>query len=105
MSGHRWGREEIVDDCMALTECLACGTYLGAADSDQPCPVLPLRPSPPVHWHVLSEDGVAYRVGTWQHGEWVPGSWWRARRELRGLRKDGEPNARLVRKPYAGWPL
>ncbi len=34
---HRWGVEQIIDDCMALTECLDCGTYLGSVASEKRC--------------------------------------------------------------------
>lgn len=55
---------------------------------------------PRKHWHVLSEDGVAYRVGLWKDGLWHPGTFRHALREVRSLRRQGERRARLVRLPY-----
>jgi hypothetical protein len=48
-------------------------------------------------WAVLSEDGIAYVVGTYCDGEYRPGSLRRAIREWWLLRRD-EPKARIVRK-------
>lgn len=48
-------------------------------------------------WGVRSENGTVYGVGIWRDGVYHPGSWWRARRERRLLRRDGETGARVVR--------
>jgi hypothetical protein len=48
-------------------------------------------------WAVLSEDGCVYSVGIWRDGEYHPGTFRKAFREWRLLRRD-EPKVRIVRK-------